>query len=282
MSIPTVTLNDGHRIPGIGFGTYPLVGEDGYRAIRTALDSGYRLLDSAVNYENEGVVGKAARDFLKVSGLPREALTIQTKIPGRHHDTARAIQSGYESAARMGLDQIDILLIHWPNPITGKYLQAWEGLLALKEQGIARSVGVSNFTAEHLDHIIEATGVTPVLNQVELHPYFNQAELRAVHASKGIVTQPWSPLGKRKPAYDEPQIADAAAAHGVTPAQVVLRWHVQHGLVPLPKSATVERQASNLDVFGFELSADEMARIDSLTRDDGRWFGGDPATHEEV
>lgn len=282
MSIPTVTLNDGHSIPGIGFGTYPLVGEDGYRAIRTALDAGYRLLDSAVNYENEGVVGKAVRDFLKVSGLPRGALTIQTKIPGRHHDTARAIQSGYESAARMGLDQIDILLIHWPNPITGKYLQAWEGLLALKEQGIARSVGVSNFTAEHLDYIIEATGVTPVLNQVELHPYFNQAELRAVHAGKGIITQPWSPLGKRKPAYDEPQIADAATAHGVTPAQVVLRWHVQHGLVPLPKSATVERQASNLDVFGFELSADEMARIDSLTRDDGRWFGGDPATHEEM
>lgn len=282
MTVPTYTLNDGHSIPCIGFGTYPLVGAEGYRAIRSALDAGYRLIDSAVNYENEGTVGKAVRDFLRESGTDRAELTIQTKIPGRHHETARAIQSGQESAARLGLDSIDVVLIHWPNPITGKYLQAWEGLVALREQGVARSIGVSNFTAPLLDEIIAATGVTPVLNQVELHPYFNQEELRAEHEKRGIVTQPWSPLGKRKPAYDEPVIADAAAAHGVSPAQVVLRWHLQLGLLPVPKSATPERQASNLDVFGFELSDAEVAAISSLTRADGRWFGGDPTTHEEM
>lgn len=282
MTVPTYTLNDGHAIPAIGFGTYPLVGADGYRAIRTALDAGYRLIDSAVNYENEGTVGKAVRDFLRESGVDRSELTIQTKLPGRHHETARAIQSGYESAARLGLDQIDVLLIHWPNPITGKYLQAWEGLVALREQGVVRSVGVSNFTAPLLGEIITATGVTPVLNQVELHPYFSQAELRAEHTRLGIVTQPWSPLGKRKPAYDEPEVADAAAAHGVSPAQAVLRWHLQLGNLPVPKSATPERQAENLDVFGFELSEAEMAAISALTREDGRWFGGDPNTHEEM
>ena len=282
MSSPTHTLNDGYTIPAIGFGTYPLVGKEGYTAVRAALDNGYRLIDTAVNYENEGTVGKAVRDFLRESGVDRSELTVQTKIPGRHHDTARAVQSGFESLQRLGLDQIDILLIHWPNPITGKYRDAWQGLIELREQGVARSIGVSNFTASHLADIVTASGVVPVLNQIELHPLFIQEAMRAEHARLGIVTESWSPLGKRNAPYDTPAVADAAAAHGVTPAQAVLRWQLQLGNVPLPKSASPERQSANLDVFGFELTADEVAAISALDLPDGRLFGGDPATHEEM
>lgn len=282
MTAPLIDLNDGTTLPAIGFGTYPLIGNDGYRAVRSALDAGYRLIDSAVNYENEGTVGKAIRDFLKESGTDRSEITVQTKLAGRHHDTARAVLSGQESAARFGLDQIDVMLIHWPNPITNKYRDAWRGLIELREQGVVRSIGVSNFTEQHLADIISDSGVTPVLNQVELHPYFVQEALRAEHGRLGVVTQSWSPLGKGKPAYEEPAVADAAAAHGVTPAQVILRWHIQLGSVPVPKSATPSRQAENLDVFGFELTQGEVNAITALTREGGRLFGGDPNKHEEM
>ncbi len=282
MSIPNLTLNDGTSLPAIGFGTWPLVGDEGYRVVRSALDAGYRLIDSAVNYENEGTVGKAIRDFMRESGTPREEITVQTKIPGRHHDTERAVKSGYESAARLGLDQIDVVLIHWPNPITGKYLEAWRGLISLQEQGIARSIGVSNFNVPLLGEIIADSGVTPVLNQIELHPLFIQEKMRAEHARLGIVTQSWSPLGKRKAQYTAAAVADAAAAHGVSPAQAVLRWQIQLGNVPIPKSVAPERQASNLDVFGFELSETEMAAISALGTPGERLFDADPATHEEM
>lgn len=282
MTTPSLTLNDGHAIPAVGFGTYPLRGDDGYAALRSALDAGYRLLDSAVNYENEEEVGRAARDFLAESGVPRDQLTVQTKLPGRHHDYELAVQSGEESLRRLGLDRIDVMLIHWPNPITGKYRDAWRGLVELQRRGVVRSIGVSNFTAAHLADIIADTGVVPAVNQVELHPYFAQAELRAEHERLGVLTQSWSPLGKRNAPYGEPAVADAAAAHGVTPAQVILRWHVQLGALPLPKSATPSRQVENLDVFGFELSDAEVAAISALSRADGRLFDGDPDRHEEM
>jgi 2,5-diketo-D-gluconate reductase A len=282
MTIPTLTLNDGHDLPALGFGTYPLRGAEGYRAVREALDAGYRLIDSATNYENEGTVGKAVRDFLRESGTPREELTIQSKLAGRHHEFDRALEAGYESAARMGLDQLDVLLIHWPNPITGKYREAWRALVELRERGVVRTVGVSNFTAAHLADIISDSGVTPAINQIELHPYFIQEQMRDEHARLGVVTESWSPLGKRSAPFGRAEVADAAAAHGVTPAQVILRWHVQLGAVPLPKSASAERQRANLDVFGFELTDAEMAAISSLDDPNGRLFGGDPNVHEEM
>ncbi len=282
MNTPQRTLNDGHAIPAIGFGTYPLLGKEGYEAVRSALDAGYRLIDTAVNYENEGTVGRAIRDFLRESGVERSEVTVQTKLPGRHHDTERAIASGYESLQRLGLDQIDVFVIHWPNPITGKFVDAWRGLVKLREQGVVRSIGVSNFAESHLGDIIADSGVTPVLNQIELHPLFTQEAMRAVHDRLGIVTESWSPLGKRNAPFGEGSVAHAADAHGVTPAQVVLRWQVQLGNVPLPKSSNLARQAANLDVFTFALSDDEMAAISALNLSDGRLFGGDPTTHEEM
>jgi 2,5-diketo-D-gluconate reductase A len=282
MTIPTHTLNDGRELPGIGFGTYPLLGKEGYEAVRSALDNGYRLIDTAVNYENEGIVGRGIRDFLRESGVDRSEITVQTKLPGRHHDTARAITSGYESLQRLGLDQIDVFLIHWPNPITGKSVEAWRGLVTLREQGLARSIGVSNFTESHLADVIADSGVTPVVNQIELHPLFTQEAMRVVHDRLGIVTQSWSPLGKRSAPFAEGAVASAADAHGVTPAQVVLRWQVQLGNVPLPKSSNPARQAANLDVFNFVLTDDEMAAVSALNRSDGRLFDGDPTTHEEM
>ncbi len=282
MSIPSITLNDGHEIPAIGFGTYPLRGDDGVAALVSALQVGYRLLDSAVNYKNEVEVGVALRQFLAESDVPRDRVTVQTKLPGRHHDYDLALTSIEESRERLGIEQIDVMLIHWPNPGVGKYVDAWRALVEARERGWVRSVGVSNFTAANLAAIVDATGVTPVLNQIELHPYFSQAAMRAEHARRGIVTQAWSPLGKRDAPHQEPVVAEIAAAHGVTPVQTVLRWHVQLGNLPVPKSANPERQAANLDVFEFELTDAEVAAISGLTRADGRLFGGDPDTHEEM
>jgi len=282
MTTPSHTLNDGYAMPAVGFGTWPLRGDDGHRAILGALNNGYRLIDSAVNYHNEDVTGRAVSEFLSASGVPREEITVQTKLPGRRHDYDLAVRSGYESLERLGLDRIDVMLIHWPNPITNKFRDAWRGLVELRRQGVVRSIGVSNFTPTHLEAIIEDSGVTPAVNQIELHPYFVQTEALAAHERLGVLTQSWTPLGRAAATGDDAAIADAAAAHGVTPAQVVLRWHIQRGAVPLPKSANPERQKANLDVFGFDLTEDEVAAITALHRADGRVFGGDPDSHEEM
>ena len=276
--IPTYVLNDGTTLPAIGFGTYPLRGEEGTAAIVSALEAGYRLLDTAVNYDNEVEVGEAVRR----SGLPRDEVLVASKIPGRHHAYDDAITSVRESLDRLGLERTDLHLIHWPNPGQGKYVEAWRALVQLQKDGLVRSIGVSNFTEEHLARIIDDTGVTPAVNQVELHPRFPQAHLREVHERLGVRTEAWSPMGKRRAPLEEPAVTSASEAHGVSPGQVILRWHVQLGSLPIPKSADRRRQAQNLDVFGFELTDVEMAAISGLAEDDGRLFGGDPDTHEEM
>jgi 2,5-diketo-D-gluconate reductase A len=278
VTTPTYELNDGRSIPAIGFGTYPLNGADAVAAVVSATEVGYRLIDTAVNYENEASVGEA----LRRSGVPREELFVTSKLPGRHHAYDEALGSVVASLDRLGLDYLDLHLIHWPNPSVGLYVEAWRALVEARERGLVRSIGVSNFTRAHLDRIIAETGVVPAVNQVELHPAFPQAGLRVAHAELGVLTEAWSPLGKRAAPYDEPAVAGPAERAGVTPAQVILRWHVEVGSLPIPKSATVSRQADNLDVFGFSLTSDEVAAISALGRPDGRLFGGDPDVHEEM
>jgi diketogulonate reductase-like aldo/keto reductase len=273
---PTIELNDGHRFPELGLGTYGLNGDEGTAAVGAAITSGYRLLDTALNYGNEDAVGRAVRE----SEVDREDLVVTSKLPGRHHGYDEAHRSIDETLGNLGLDRVDLYLIHWPNPSVGRFVDTWKAFVDLRDSGKVRSIGVSNFTPEHLGAIIDATGVAPAVNQVELHPYFPQAELRKVHAEYGIVTESWSPLAKQSELLTEQPVLDAAAAHGVTPGQVVLRWHVQLGAVPVPKSGDVDRQRENLDVFGFELSDDEVRAISGLER--GRLWDGDPDTHEEM
>lgn len=274
--LPTRTLGDGVSVPVLGFGTYPLRGDAGVRAIASALEVGYRLIDTAVNYRNEREVTQA----LRASGLHRGDVFIQTKVPGRDHTSAR--RSIETSLQVMDLEYLDSVLIHWPNPSQGHYVRAWQGLIEAREAGLVRSIGVSNFTAQHLDAIIDATGVTPASNQIELHPHFPQVEQRAADTARGVVTQAWSPIARAGDLLGAEPITAAAHAHGVTPAQVVLRWHRHLGSLPLPKSADPERQRRNLEVLGFDLSDHEVAAITALGRADGRLFGGDPDTHEEM
>lgn len=273
---PTIELNDGHRFPELGLGTYGLNGDEGAAAVGTAIASGYRLLDTALNYGNEDAVGRAVRE----SEVAREDLVVTSKLPGRHHGYDEAHRSIDETLGNLGLDHVDLYLIHWPNPSVDKFVDTWKALVDLRDSGKVRSIGVSNFTPEHLRRIIDATGVAPAVNQVELHPYFPQAALRKVHQELGIVTESWSPLAVRSELLTEQPITDAAAAHGVTPGQVVLRWHVQLGAVPVPKSADATRQRENLDVFGFELTDAEVQAISGLER--GRLWDADPDTHEEM
>jgi 2,5-diketo-D-gluconate reductase A len=278
MAIPTYTLNDGTSLPVIGFGTYPLRGEEAVTAVVSALEAGYRLLDTAVNYGNEAEVGEA----LRRSGLPREEVLVTSKLPGRDHGYDATVASVRGSLERLRLDHLDLHLIHWPNPRVDRYADSWRALVDLQKEGLVRSVGVSNFTEAHLERIIGETGVTPAVNQVEMHPRFPQTQMRAVHDRLGIRTEAWSPLGKRQAPFSEAPVVAAAQAHGVTPGQVVLRWHLQLGSVPIPKSGTPQRQRENLDVLGFELGDDEVAAVTALGRPDGRLFGGDPDTHEEM
>jgi diketogulonate reductase-like aldo/keto reductase len=276
MSIPTFTLNDGLVMPQIGLGTYKLTGDDGEASMVSGIAAGYRLLDSAHRYNNEEQVGNA----LRASGVPRDEILITTKLPGDAHGFDEAMMAFDTSARLLGLDVVDLFLIHWPNPSVNRFVDAWQAMIELRDEGRIRSIGVCNFTPEFLFRLRDETGVLPSVNQVELHPYFGQAELRAVHEDLGIRTQSWSPIGRAGELLGEAPIVAAAETHGVTPSQVVLRWHIQLGSIPLPKSGDASRQRENLDVFGFELSESEMTAISSLER--GRLRAeADPNTHEE-
>lgn len=271
-------LTDGTALPDIGFGTYPMRDEEATSAVLSALEAGYRLIDSAVNYRNEDAVGRA----IARTDVPRDEIVVATKIPGRDHGFDSTLASFDRSLEALGLETIDLYLIHWPNPSVGRFVDTWRAMVRLQAEARVGSIGVSNFTTEHLTRVADATGVMPSLNQVELHPFFPQVELRAFHEQHGIVTEAWSPLGKAAPVKESAPVASAAAAHGVTPAQVMLRWHQQIGSLPIPKSADPQRQRENLDLGGFTLSDDEVAAITALGRPDGRLFGGDPETHEEM
>jgi 2,5-diketo-D-gluconate reductase A len=275
-AIPTVILNDGAWFPELGLGTYNLRGEEGIAAMVAAIESGYRLLDTAVNYENEREVGEAVRR----SGVARDKILVASKIPGRHHGRQEAVDSIKGSLDALGLDRIDLHLIHWPNPSVGRYVETWRGMIDARTQGLVRSIGVSNFTEEMLTELIEETGVVPAVNQVELHPYFPQEALRAFHATHGIRTESWSPLARRSELLTEQLVQELATVYDVTPTQVVLRWHTQIGSTPIPKSVDPDRQRENADIFDFALTDDQLAAISGLER--GRLWDGDPLTHEEM
>jgi diketogulonate reductase-like aldo/keto reductase len=275
MTAPAYALRDGNSIPAIGLGTFGLNDQTGIDAITAGISAGYRLIDTAYNYGNEEEVGEAIRR----SGVDRSDLVITTKLPGRHHGFDETLASFEQSRSRLDLDWVDLYLIHWPLPHVDKYLHSWRAMISLREKGLVRSIGVSNFTPAMLTRLIDETGVTPVVNQVELHPYFPQAELRAFHEEHEIRTESWTPLAKGRELLAEPVVAAIATEHHVTPAQAVLRWHIELEAIPIPKSSDAARQRENFDVFGFELSNDEVEAISSLAR--GRLWGGDPDTHEE-
>lgn len=277
-SIPNLVLNDGISVPPVGFGTYKLNGAAGVAGMVGAMRAGYRLMDSAFNYENEGALGEAVRR----AGIPREELRITSKLPGRRQTYDEAIPTIEESLYRAQLDYYDLYLIHWPNPGRGLYVEAWQALIEARKRGLVRSIGVCNFLPAHLETLIHETGVTPAINQIELHPYFPQAEQRAWDKAHGIVTQAWSPLGRANQLLQDPAIAAISSRLGKTVPQVILRWHVQLGVIALPKAASAERQRENLSLFDFELLPEDMASIAELARPDGRTRDQDPAVYEEV
>lgn len=276
-AVLTRTAHNGFALPAIGLGTYRLNGEVGAAAIAAGIDAGYRLVDSAFNYENEGAVGRGVAD----AGTPRPEVIVTTKLPGRHHPAEKARTSIEESRFRLGLDTTDLHLIHWPNPIQDEYVQAWAALVEAQQRGTVRQIGVSNFLPEHLDRIERETGVRPVVNQIELHPYFPQDEQLAYHREHGIITEAWSPIGRAKDLLDEPVIVEIAAAHGISPAQTVLAWHVAREVVAIPKATSLEHQKANLDATAVVLDDAEVEAITALGRTDGRLFDADPRTHEE-
>src|SRR5690625_4086288 len=275
--IPTTILNDGLEVPTLGFGTYALNGNEGVQAIQSAIDVGYRLIDTAYNYENEGTVGEAVRR----STVPREELRITSKLPGRCHEYEKAVPTIQESLYRANLDYYDLYLIHWPNPIQDNYVEAWESLIQAQKWGLVRSIGVCNFLPEHMERLEKETGVKPSINQIELHPFFNQADQRKWHAENNIQTQSWSPIARANKVFEKDAIQQIAAQHDKTPSQVILRWHVQLGAIPIPKSASPQRQLENISIFDFSLSETEMNTINALTRPNGRNKNQDPAVYEE-
>lgn len=275
----TYTLADGLQLPKVGFGTYKLNGASGVNAMVSALNVGYRLLDTAYNYENEGAVGEAIRR----SGIPRADILVSSKLPGRHQHYQEALQTIQESLYRANLDYFDLYLIHWPNPKEGLYVEAWQALIDAQKFGLIRSIGVSNFLLEHIDKLQKETGVLPVINQVELHPFFNQQAQIDYDRAHHILTEAWSPLGRASAnnVLKNPVINELAEKYHRGPGQIILRWHIQRGVLPIPKSTHVSRQEENFNLFDFTIDDADMAKINALTRPDGRYNNQDPAVYEE-
>ncbi|ASK61559.1 2,5-diketo-D-gluconic acid reductase [Virgibacillus phasianinus] len=276
-AIPEITLNDGVTLPAIGFGTYKLNGNDGANAIRSAIDVGYRLIDTAYNYENEGAVGEAVRR----STVPREELRITSKLPGRYHKYDLAVNTIQESLYRAGLDYYDLYLIHWPNPKQDHYTEAWQALIDAKKWGLIRSIGVCNFLPEHIERLESETGIKPCINQVELHPFFNQEQQRKWDKENDVITESWSPLSRAGEVLENQAIQKIAKNHSKSVSQIILRWHYQLGAIPIPKSSSSKRQLENISIFDFTLDDGEIRIISQLTRLDGRMKDQDPVTYEE-
>ncbi|HEY5895228.1 MAG TPA: aldo/keto reductase [Chthoniobacterales bacterium] len=265
-------LHDGHKIPQLGFGTWQTPNDVAPGAVRAAIEAGYRSIDTAAIYENETGTGEGIRQ----SGVPREQLYITTKLWNDDQGFDTTLRAFDESLKRLKLDAVDLYLIHWPKPRADKYADTWRALVKIKESGRAKSIGVSNFSIQHLQRLFDEVGVIPTVNQIELHPRFQQKELREFHAQNGILTESWSPLGQGTILKD-PTIGAIAQKHGKSPAQVIIRWHIDSGLLVIPKSVTASRIRENFDVFDFTLDADDLVQIGGLDTPAGR-IGPDPET----
>jgi len=268
----SITFNDGRSIPQVGLGVWQTPNETAAPAVKAAIAAGYRHIDTAAIYGNEEGVGEGIRS----SGVDRKDIFLTTKLWNEAQGFDSTLKAFDESLKRLGTDYVDLYLIHWPAPKKDLYLDTWKTFVQLHSEGRAKSIGVSNFAAEHLKRIIGETGVTPVLNQIELHPDFQQRALREIHEELGIKTQSWSPLGQGQ-LLDNAVIGKIAGKHGRTPAQVIIRWHIDNGLIVIPKSVTPSRIAENFKVFDFKLDADDLKEIDTLDTPDGR-IGPDPMT----
>jgi len=271
MTVPLIKLNQGSTIPQLGFGVFKVAPESTQGIVENALAAGYRHIDTATGYHNEAEVGAA----LKASGIPREQIFVTTKLWNPDHSAGTVREAFERSLAALGLDHVDLYLIHWPLPGLDKYLATWEQFIQFQAEGLATAIGVSNFQISHLQRIIDATGVTPAVDQIELHPIFQQKPLRAYLAQHGIAAEAWGPLGQGRYVLDAyAPIADAAAAHHKSPAQVILRWHMQSGTIAIPKASTRAHMDQNFDIFDFELTPAEMDAINAM--DTNQRLGRDP------
>ncbi|WP_055695867.1 aldo/keto reductase [Streptomyces prasinopilosus] len=270
--VPPITLNNGVTMPQLGFGVWQVPDAEAETAVAAALEAGYRSIDTAAAYGNEEGTGRA----VAASGVPREDLFITTKLWNDDQGYDAALRGFDASLAKLGLDYVDLYLIHWPTPERDRYVDTYRAFEKLYAEGRVRAIGVSNFLPEHLDRLTGETSVVPAVNQIELHPHLQQSAAREYHAERGIATEAWSPLGQGKGLLEVPAIVAIARKHGRTPAQVVLRWHLQLGNVVIPKSVTPSRIEENIDVFGFSLDAEDLAAISAL--DEDRRLGPDPAT----
>lgn len=272
-------LNDGSSLPAIGLGTVKVKGAKGVNSVLSAIEAGYRLIDTSTNYNNEGMVGEAVRR----SSVPREQLLISSKLPGAAHEYDKAILMIQESLYRIGIDYFDKYLIHWPLPKVDKYDEAWQALVDAQKFGLIKTIGVSNFLPEHLERIIDRTGVTPATNQIERHPYFNNQALVKANDELGILTEAWSPFGRKiNDVLENDTIQELAKKYGKEPAQVIIRWNLQNHVLPIVKSSSPIHQRENLDVFDFELTAEDLAKIDRLDKgEEGRIEGQHPNEYEE-